>query len=306
LIVDGSFPGWHARLELAFGLSGKRTVLKRARSVGPLYVQRLFYPEGPSPGGVIPAEACLLHPPGGMAGGDVLEHDLELEDGAWVLVTTPGAGKVYKAGDDGSGQRQAVRAALRGGSVLEWLPQEAIAFDRARASFSLSFDLDNGSRLLAWDIFTLGRPEAGELFVSGSFRQSLEIRQGGDLVSLERFVLDPGGALGPAGPDPLKSPLGMDGSPCSGVFHALGRRGSPEDLQALREARDELRALYGGGSRTPPGEARAAVTLRGGLLTARAHGPGAEDVKGRLIPAWHCARRRLLKAAARIPRIWRT
>ena len=76
--------GWSAALSLEFkNISGK-TVLGNTQRKGPLVVQRAFYPEG---------DVChiyLVHPPGGVVGGDVLEIKAELGRETSTLVTTPG------------------------------------------------------------------------------------------------------------------------------------------------------------------------------------------------------------------------
>src|SRR5580692_5094810 len=84
--------GWHAELALAYESDGERTALTRRRHVGPLRVQKPLYPEGP--------EVChtiIVHPPGGIAGGDHLDISLGAGANSHVLVTTPGAAKWYKA-----------------------------------------------------------------------------------------------------------------------------------------------------------------------------------------------------------------
>src|SRR6187402_782414 len=116
---------WHARLELGFSRSGSRTVLARRRHFGPLIVQRPFYPEG----GI--CHVYLVHPPGGIVGGDQLALQVEVERDAHALLTTPAATRFYRAGPH-------PRAALNQQFVvqdaaLEWLPQETIVFDGARA-----------------------------------------------------------------------------------------------------------------------------------------------------------------------------
>ena len=58
---------WIARLALDYRLADGRTVLSR-RHEGPLRVQKALYPEG--------AQLChtlIVHPPGGIAGGDALD-----------------------------------------------------------------------------------------------------------------------------------------------------------------------------------------------------------------------------------------
>ena len=63
--------GWKAQLELEFAKQGDKTLLVKRRQFGPLTVQRPFYPEG---------DVChvyLLHPPGGIVGGDHLHFSIQ-------------------------------------------------------------------------------------------------------------------------------------------------------------------------------------------------------------------------------------
>ena len=56
--------GWLAELDLEFVQKRERTILANKKTRGPLTVQRPFYPE---------SDVChvyLLHPPGGVVGGD--------------------------------------------------------------------------------------------------------------------------------------------------------------------------------------------------------------------------------------------
>jgi ABC-type multidrug transport system fused ATPase/permease subunit len=83
--------GWLGRLDLELAVRAGRTVLARKRQVGPLTVQRLFYPEASN------CHLYLLHPHGGVVGGDRLEIELDVGAGASVLLTTPGAAKLYRS-----------------------------------------------------------------------------------------------------------------------------------------------------------------------------------------------------------------
>ena len=76
--------GWRASLRLGFRPGAKGTVLADRRRQGPLAVQRAFYPEG----GV--CHTYLLHPPGGVVGGDRLNIEACLEAGADIIVNTDG------------------------------------------------------------------------------------------------------------------------------------------------------------------------------------------------------------------------
>src|SRR5262245_10241542 len=94
--------GWEASLDLKFAARGARTVLARRASVGPLVVQRPFYPEG----GV--AHVYLVHPPGGVVGGDQLRLSVLAEEGAHALLTTPAATKFYRSDGRVARQRQEI------------------------------------------------------------------------------------------------------------------------------------------------------------------------------------------------------
>src|SRR5262245_57341527 len=91
---------WKAELGLRFARNGERTVLVDKRSEGPLVVQKPLYPEGD---GV--CHAIVVHPPGGIAGGDELHLDVNAAAGAHALLTTPGAGKWYRSAGPQARQR---------------------------------------------------------------------------------------------------------------------------------------------------------------------------------------------------------
>ena len=90
------------------------------RHDGPLRVLQPLHPEGPAI-----CHHVLVHPPGGLVGGDVLDIDINVQPGAHALVTTPGATRCYRS--TGETAVQSVRARIADGARLEWLPLEAIA-----------------------------------------------------------------------------------------------------------------------------------------------------------------------------------
>jgi len=92
-----------------------------------LAVQRALYPE---------ADLChvyLLHPPGGVAGGDLLNISIQVRDGGAALITTPGATKFYRSVAPRAFVRQSLK--IMNGS-LEWLPQENILFPGANVGLA--------------------------------------------------------------------------------------------------------------------------------------------------------------------------
>ncbi len=265
---------WPAAIALDFRRQGARTALVR-RHLGPLRVQKALYPEGE---GV--CHAVLLHPPGGIAGGDRLRVEVAVGEGARGLVTTPGAGKWYKSAGRTAGQT--VRLRVEGG--LEWLPQEAIVFDAAEARADTEIELGPRARALGWDIVVLGRTAAGEHFRSGSYQQTIRLRQGGELVWIERTRLAGGDRL-------LDSPVGMAGNTSFGCLWAAGPDWSDACLEALRQ------------DAGPAALTRVAPRL----LLARVLGAGAAPVRAALEAAWERLRPRVFEGAVAVrPRIWAT
>ncbi|KAF1855369.1 hypothetical protein Lal_00004281 [Lupinus albus] len=103
-------------------------------------------------------EVCqhiIVHPPGGIAGGDRLDISARVGDGAWAQLTSPGAAKWYRAR---SPAFQTLALRVEAGATLEWLPQETIVFSGAQAELSTRIDLAADARLFYWDVVALGRP----------------------------------------------------------------------------------------------------------------------------------------------------
>ena len=78
------------------------------------------------------AEAVLINTPGGLTGGDRMSVASRPATGRRAIVTTQACERVYRsAGGDRRGRRRGSRSAT--GARLDWLPQETILFDGARA-----------------------------------------------------------------------------------------------------------------------------------------------------------------------------
>jgi urease accessory protein len=141
---------WHARLALSFSRQAPdRTVLSHRRHEGPLMVQKALYPEGPAI-----CHVTILHPPSGIAGGDVLSMDIELKEGSHAVLSTPGATRWYKA--NGRRSEQQLHLRMAADTRLDWLPQENIFFEQADAATSTHLDMRSGARAIGWEITQLG------------------------------------------------------------------------------------------------------------------------------------------------------
>lgn len=271
--ADGA--AWDASLELQVQPSAGRSTCS-ARHRGPLRLQKALYPEGPAI-----CHAVLIHPPGGIAGGDALTIAMDIAAGAHALVTTPGAAKWYKA----NGRRATQRVQLAVSGALEWLPQEAIVFDAADLRSSIDIDLSPNASTIGWDIVVLGRQAAGERFLNGSFAQDIRLAAAGELLWHERTRLTGGDAL-------LDSPVGLDGHAVFGCLWAAGPAVAGLDLDALR---GEL-----------PGGHAPLTRLAPALLVARVLAPQIADARSALQTVWSALRPRVLGIAAQPPRLWAT
>jgi urease accessory protein len=279
----GDVAGWRAALTLEFERRGERTVVARREHTGPLLVQRAFYPEGP--------DAChvyLLHPPGGVVGGDRLEVNATARVGAHALVTTPAAGKLYRS--DGRVARQTTVLHVEADAALEWLPQETIAFAGARAHLDTRVELAAGARHIGWELLCLGRPAAGETFAAGEVLQTLELRQDGRPLLHERARYVGGAAL-------LDAAWGLGGRPVTATLWAVAPRAG-----LGRTMLDAARA----GLPEPPRGGLAAVTELNGVVVARCLAVHAEQARRWLQGVWALLRPAVLGRDACPPRIWST
>jgi urease accessory protein len=268
-------PSWHAELELAYARFGDCTRPVRRRHLGPLRVQKHLYAEGPQV-----CQHIIVHPPGGIAGGDRLDISASVERDAWAQITSPGAAKWYRAAGPAY-QQLDLRVAA--GGTLEWLPQETIIFSAAQAQLRTSIDLAGDARLFYWDVVALGRPASGERFDLGHFQAQLDIRRDGQLLWHERQRIVGDDGL-------LDSPIGLDGQP---VFATLLVTGEI-DAQLLEQCR------------SLPHEVRGDLTQLPGLLVARCLASEALLARGWLIELWRLLRPALLGRDAVPPRIWST
>ena len=271
--------GWSASLALSFTPGPGRTLLRGVRHSGPLRVQRPFYPQRDGT-----CHVYLLHPPGGLVGGDQLTIDVDVAAGARALVTTPAAGKLYRS--EQRTARQVQRCRVAAGGSLEWLPQENIAFSGSWSEIATVVELSGDARFTGWEVTALGRPAAGERFTAGRLRQRFELWRNGDPLWLERGTYDGGG-------EALDAAWGLGGRSAIGVMVAVGV--ATAELPALRDALDA--ALPG---------ARHALTLRDDVLIGRALAATAEDVRRGLAAVWTAMRPARLGSPAVTPRVWAT
>jgi urease accessory protein len=269
---------WRANLDLSFVRREDRTVLAAKSHRGPLQIQKALYPDGP---GI--CHVTVLHPPGGVAGGDALTVAARLDSGSRVCLTTCGATKWYRCPEAGAQQR--LHFSVAAGAALEWLPRESILFDGSKVEMQLDVELASGARFLGWEILCFGRRASGEGWHRGALRLLTRIRQADRPLWSERANI-----RADSGFD--SSPVGLGGYSVSGTFVAAGA-GIGAELKAA------CRATVPGGADSPFG-----VTGMPGILLARYLGHSSQDAFRWFTSVWKVLRPALLGQEAIAPRLW--
>jgi urease accessory protein len=311
---------WEARLELGYASRGAETVPVLRRHVGPLRVQRHFVPE---PG---LCEHVIVHPPGGIVGGDRLGIEVEVGPDAAVRLTTPGATKWYRSA--AAEAEQDILLRVRRGGRLAWMPQEQIVFSGARARSALRIEAEAGATILAWEITVLGRQHGDEPFVSGSWRSRLAVELGGRLVLDERGAVAGGpegaGLMGAAvgwmgaevlatvvvvGSDPrwAEAQVGSDPRWAEAQVGSDPRWAEAQVGSDPRWAEAQVSSALEVARAVPAGEGHVGVTmLEEGLLVGRFLGRRSAEAFAWVAAVAAALGPRLGWAMATTPRIWRT
>lgn len=274
---------WHAQLDLDYALEADRTVARHAHT-GPLRILQSLYPEGDAI-----CHNVLVHPPGGLVGGDTLDLNITVATGAHGLVTTPGATRFYRS--DGEQALQRTRVAVAGNARMEWLPLETIAYSGCLAKNHLTLALAPGAEMMGWDVTALGLPFADKPFESGNFCQHLEVPG----VWLERANIKACDAL------LLDSPLGLARHRCFATLFFVS--GSKLTRQRRQDALDTARSVI----QAHPLFATAGATCPDGqVVLVRVLAPVVEPTMNLLRSVWLAWRRELWQLDQDSPRIWTT
>lgn len=268
--------GWKAELELELTRRPDKTVLSKRLQRGPLAVQRPFYPEG---------DAChlyVLHPPGGVVGGDQLHIETRVASDASAVITTPGATKFYRSAGDQAFQQQSLY--VDDGGSLEWMPQENIFFPGACCKLATDIHLQESAGFIGWEIQCLGRPANQEIFDHGQLRFSLRLFRNNRPLLLEHLDI--------AGKDSLSAISGLRNQPVLATL--IATQADTLLLEALQE------------KFATPQNAHLGFTLLDDILLCRYLGPSTEQARNLFIKIWQHIRPLTIQREACPPRIWST
>ncbi len=301
----GTHSGWAAQLALKVGVSQAGSIPTLRSHFGPLRLQKVLYPEGPEV-----LHAIVVHPPGGVVGGDQLNIQVEVEPNASCLITTPGAAKWYRTEQHAS--KQQIELVVGAGARLEWLPQENIIFDGAQTQWRTDVMCAASARAIGIEVVMLGRAARGERFASGQLSnefnlyepqqtsQQISQQTGGELKQLifaERWNLQGNDAR-------LNNQQGLNGLPCFGQLWAFGEA---TNMQLALQAVQQLLEQEARSEPFKSGTLNGAVTvIRQKLLMVRMQGAGPELVRSILEKVWQQIRLPIMNKACITPRIWST
>jgi urease accessory protein len=274
-LVEPIPSGWQAQLDLEFSYRSDKTVLSHRSQRGPLTVQRAFYPEG---------NVChlyVLHPPGGVVGGDTLTINTTVHANASTLLTTPGATKFYRSQGETAHQQQNLD--LADNASLEWLPQENIYFPGAQARMSTHINLAANARFIGWETHCLGLPANNETFTTGQLGLDFSLHRDGVPILMERIQVNA---------DRLNSPTGLRGHPVMAMLVA-----TPADNNLLEQARAIL---------SNEDTHLIAATLIEDCVVVRYLGNSTAKCRQLFSQIWMVLRPSILERKACPPRIWAT
>ncbi|MCQ6272505.1 urease accessory protein UreD [Pseudarthrobacter sp. R1] len=173
------------RLELRVAVRGERSIASRQFHEGALRVLRPHYLDDSG-------QVCyvVVNPGGAYLGADLFVLDVEVGDGADLLLTTQSATKVYRTPGSFAEQRMAVR--LGEGARLELMPDQLIAYREASYRQRTHVTLRPSSSLVMAEVVTPGWSPDGAAFRYEEIRLRNEIRveTGGDGGTSELLALD--------------------------------------------------------------------------------------------------------------------
>ena len=159
------------------------TVLDRFRQEGCLKA-RLPRPENGAWTSIV-----TLNSSGGVAQGDRLATRIDAGQGTQVTVASQAAERFYRSP---GGAPSHVRTVLcvADGAALEWLPQEAILFDRCALDRRLDIELAESASFLGVETLVFGRALMGETVHEAALRDTIRVSRGGRLLLHDAIRLE--------------------------------------------------------------------------------------------------------------------
>lgn len=273
--TDTDNQGWHASLHLYLENKECKTILSKTSRKGPLTIQQPLYAEDGS------CHIYLLHPPGGLVGGDVLDLAVYAGENTHTLLTTPGATKFYRSQGQHAMQTQTLTAA--DGSMLEWFPQETILFEGAMGNLETTVHLAPNAVFMGWEILCLGLPALKKTFAKGRLQSTATLFNDGIPLLFEKLKIEE--------QNDLCRPAGLRNQPVTATFWAY-----PVQAQLFSQVQNNASCS----------NENFGMTLMDDLLVARYLGDHPGQAKTQFQNLRQILAPELTGRQAAVPRIWNT
>ncbi len=271
--AEGALNHQRARgaLAVAFKRRGPATVL------ADLHQQGCLKARFPRP--VDFAEAVLLNTSGGIAGGDRLELDLTVQDGASACFTAQAAERFYRALPGDPPARIRTRLNIGHGAAAEWLPQESILFNNCALDRQLEIDAAADAWFLGVENLVFGRQLMGEQVIAARIADTIRIRRAGRLILHDAIRLN----------GPVAEVLARPATAAGAIAVATLVHLAPDAESRL----ESLRAAWNTAT------AETGASAWDGMLVGRIVARDGADLRAAIV-----AGLRVLRAGRPLPRVW--
>ncbi|HMV13071.1 MAG TPA: urease accessory protein UreD [Nitrosomonas sp.] len=271
-----------ARLSMRFGHFDGVTRLVEREHYGPLLIQKPLYPEGR---GI--CHAVIIHPPGGVVGGDELAIAARVDASAKAQITTPGAAKWYKA--NGFTSHQEININVAKGGALEWVPQETIFYNHSNVKIDHQVALEDDAVYVGCEILCFGRTAYGETFDEGQIKQRTRIIRNGKMIWLEQICLKGENAT-------MKGALALSGYTVCATLLLTGKTIAQPLIDLARLEAERLTNKTG----------QVGISQLKSVVVVRYLGHSSEVARQVMLSVWGLFRPEVLGYPAIVPRMWTT
>ncbi len=132
----------------------------------------------------------VVNPTAGLFDGDEVDIQVEVETGARMVLTTPSAGRVYRA-RSGRPARVTQEIRVAAGGFVEFFPELFIPQAGARYHQETRLQVAEGGQMLFCEWLAPGRVARGEVFDYEELLWDTDVWHGGVLAARERYALTP-------------------------------------------------------------------------------------------------------------------
>lgn len=216
------------QLQLFVEQRGDRAIARQQYFQGALRVLRPHYLDDTGQ-----VTYTIVNPGGGYLGGDAYTIDVAVDDDTSLLLTSQSATKVYRTPEEPAYQHS--KFTLGAGAVLEYVPDQLIAYRDAHYIQDTVVEMDPSASYISMEIITPGWAPDGTLFRYDRIQLRQEVRIAGRPAVVDNLFVRPDSETAPA-----ESMLSMDGKTHVGSLLAVDARIDQELVDELRSTAQDV------------------------------------------------------------------